>query len=183
MSPVSLAHLHKTITMMVMRTIRIKTMAPATPPNTGPMMDGVVADDAVVRGDVEPVAGDVSEPVVGGAVVGPVVAGPVVVGRVVVGGAVGGAVVGGTLGLGVGTTLTSDAVKSSMPLPLPLATVEVVLGRLSVVGRLVLVVRLGVVVGLAEADGLRMIVELSDWPGKERSENRRLTVFERIGYY
>ena len=86
-------------------------MAPATPPTTGPTMDGwVVADDAVVGRDVEP---DVSEPVVGGAVVGGAVVGGAVVGGAVVGGAVvggavvggavvGGAVVGGTLGLGVG---------------------------------------------------------------------------------
>ena len=146
MSPLSLAHLHKTITMMVMRKIRIRTMAPATPPSTGPMMG---SDDAVVvvGGDVEPVVEEVSEPVVGPVVVGGSVVGPVVVGPVVVGGAVvGGTVVGGTLGLGVGVTLTCDVVKGSMGvLPLPLAIIEVALGRL------VVVVRLGMVVGLGAA--------------------------------
>ena len=125
-------------------------MAPATPPNTGPMMDDgwVGTDDAevVVGGDVEPMVGPV---VVGGAEVGPVVAGPVVVGGAVVGAVL----VGETLGLGVGVTLTSDVVKGSMAvLPLPLATIEVGLGGL------VMVVRLGVEVGLAEADG--SVVEL-----------------------
>ena len=125
-------------------------MAPATPPSTGPVMDGVDAGGAevvVVGGDVE---SDVTEPAVKGAVVGPVVVGPVVVG-----GTVGGAVVGETLGLGVGVTLTSDVEKGSMGvLPLPLASIKVMLGRLVVV----------------------------DWPRQERRKNRRLTMLKRMGY-
>ena len=149
-------------------------MAPATPPTTGPTTDSVGAGDAVVvsddaevvvGGDVESVVEDVSEPLVGGAVGGAVVGGVVV----------GGAVVGGTLGLGVGVTLTSE--KGSMTvLPLPLATIEVVLGRLGVLSRLVVVVRVGVIVGLgvvvrlAEADELRMMVLV--WPRQERREKQ-----------
>ena len=157
---------------MAMRTIRIRTTAPATPPSTGPTMDWVVAGDivvvVVVGGDVEPVVGEVCESEVGGTVVGPVVVG---------GAVVGGAVVGGTLGLGVGVMLTCDVVKGSMGvLPLPLAIIEVVIGRL------VVVVRLGMVVGLGEAE-MRMIVELVfDCPGQERRENMRVTVFGRIEY-
>ena len=162
---------------MAMRTIRIRTRAPATPPTTGPTMleDGWVGgDDAVVvvGGDAEPAVKNVPEPLVGGAVGGAVggkvVGGPVVVGGVVVGGAV----VGGTLGLGVGVTLTSG--KGSIAvLPLPLAAIEVVLGRLVVVVRVGVIVGLGVVVGLAEADEMRMIVEMVFvWPGQERREKQ-----------
>ena len=139
-------------------------MAPATPPSTGLTMDSVGADDGevVVGGDAEPAVENVSEPVVAGPVVaGPVVGGAVVggavVGGAVVGGAVvGGAVVGGTLGLGVGVMLTSDVVGGPMDvlsLPLPLPDIKVLLGKL-----------------------------LSDWPGEERRENMRLTMFERIWY-
>ena len=129
------------MTMMVaMRTIRIRTMAPAIPPSTGPTKDW--GNAGVVGGDVEPVVGGVSELEVGGVVVGGVVVGGTVVGGVVVGGAVvggvvvggtvvieavvgetvieavvgkvvvGGTVVGGTLGLGVGVVLTSGVGKS-----------------------------------------------------------------------
>ena len=124
------------MTMMVaMRTIRIRTMAPAIPPRTGPTKDW--GNAGVVGGDVEPVVGEISElevggvvrggVVVGGTVVGGVVVGGVVVGGAVVGGVVvgemvieavvgkvvvGGTVVGGTLGLGVGVVLTSGVGKS-----------------------------------------------------------------------
>ena len=151
-----------TMIMMAMRTIRIRTIAPAIPPRTGPMMGWVGAAD--VDGDVKPV-GEISESgvvgvvvggvvvggvvavgvVAGGAVVGGTVVGGTVVGGTVVGGAVvggtvvGGVVVGVTLGLGVGVVLTSDVEKGWMGvLPLPLPTDEL---SVSSVG-------LGVVVGL-----------------------------------
>ena len=130
MSPVCLAHLQMTMIMMAMRTIRIRTMAPAIPPRTGPTMGWVGAAD--VDGDVEVIGVVVGGVVVGGVVaigvvVGGTVVGGTVVGGTVVGGAVvGGAVVGGvvvggvvvggvvvgvTLGLGVGVVLTSDVEK------------------------------------------------------------------------
>ena len=94
-------------------------------------MDSVGADDVEVGRDAEPVVGPV---VVAGAVLvaGAIqVAGAILVAEAVVvaGVVVGGAVVGGTLGLGVGVMLTSDVVEGpmgvvSLPLPLPLADIE-----------------------------------------------------------
>ena len=137
-------------------------MAPAIPPSTGPTKEGV-GDGG---GGVEPVVGEVSEPVVGGevgGVVGGVVGGEVggvvggmVVGGVVVGGAVMGGVVvgrevvGGTLGLGVGVVLTSGVETGWMgvlPLPLPTDELSVLSVGLGVVVGLGMVVIAGLAVG------------------------------------